>query len=430
MTTIPQSFPKSEMSRVSSIDSLRGFALLGILLMNIIGFAFPFPSYSNPMFDGSTEGMNFFVYGFMDVFAEGAMRTIFSMLFGAGLLLFMAKDSASDEQIKCLYYRRMLLLIGFGMIDAYLFLWLGDILFVYGVAGLILYFFRNLSPAKLVASGLLLLCCLTVLHSVSHREARQLTEQVRLVQALPPEVIKTGEQVELLVQWNTFLSDQFLTQAQIDEEISQRRSGYLELLISQAPTTLMLQTWGLVFGSLWDALAMMLLGMALMKWRIFDAELSVRFYGLLCGVGLAVGIAVNLYEVVQLKTSDFEIYWSGSFRPSYEVGRLAMALGYIGAIMLICKLQVLRSIRLGLAAVGRMALTNYLSHSVICNTIFMGFGWGLVAELERSQIYVIVVGIWIFQLILSSLVLRRFRFGPIEWLWRSLTYGKKQTFRV
>ena len=139
---------------------------------------------------------------------------------------------------------------------------------------------------------------------------------------------------------------------------------------------------------------------------------------------------MNLYEVVQLKTSDFEIYWSGSFRPSYEVGRLAMALGYIGAIMLICKLQVLRSIRLGLAAVGRMALTNYLSHSVICNTIFMGFGWGLVAELERSQIYVIVVGIWIFQLILSSLVLRRFRFGPIEWLWRSLTYGKKQTFRV
>ena len=98
-----------------------------------------------------------------------------------------------------------------------------------------------------------------------------MTEQVRLVQALPPEVIKTGEQVELLVQWNTFLSDQFLTQAQIDEEISQRRSGYLELLISQAPTTLMLQTWGLVFGSLWDALAMMLLGMGLMKWRIFNA---------------------------------------------------------------------------------------------------------------------------------------------------------------
>jgi uncharacterized protein len=430
MSTIAQPFPRSEISRVSSIDSLRGFALLGILLMNIIGFAFPFPSYLNPMFDSSTEGINFFVYVFMDVFAEGAMRTIFSMLFGAGLLLFIAKDDASDEQIKRLYYRRMLLLIGFGMIDAYLFLWLGDILFVYGVAGLILYFFRNLSPAKLVASGLLLLCCLTVLHSASHREARRLTEQVRLVQALPPEVIKTGDQAEVLVQWNTFLSDQFLTQAQIDEEISQRQSGYLELLISLAPITLMLQTWGLVFGSLWDALAMMLLGMALMKWRIFNAELSVRFYGMLCGVGLAVGIAVNLYEVVQLKASDFEIYWSGSFRPSYEVGRLAMALGYIGAIMLICKLRVLRSTRLALAAVGRMALTNYLSHSVICNTIFMGFGWGLVAELERSEIYIIVVGIWVFQLILSSFVLRRFRFGPIEWLWRSLTYGKKQRFRV
>jgi uncharacterized protein len=430
MTTIVQSFPKSGISRVSSIDSLRGFALLGILLMNIIGFAFPFASYLNPVFDSSTAGINFFVYGFMDVFAEGAMRTIFSMLFGAGLLLFMAKDDASDEQIKGLYYRRMLLLIGFGMVDAYLFLWLGDILFVYGVAGLILYFFRNLSPAKLIASGVFLLCCLTVLHSVSHIEARRLTEQVRLVQALPPQVIKTDDQVEVLAQWKVFLSDQFLTQAQIDEEISQRQSGYSKLLISQAPIALMLQTWGLVFGSLWDALAMMLLGMAMMKWQVFNAEFSFRFYGLLCGVGLAVGIAVNLYEVVQLKASDFEIYWSGSFRPSYEVGRLAMALGYIGAVMLICKLQVLGSTRLALAAVGRMALTNYLSQSVICNTIFMGFGWGLVAELERSEIYIIVVGIWAFQLILSSLVLRRFRYGPVEWLWRSLTYGKKQPFRV
>ena len=100
-----------------------------------------------------------------------------------------------------------------------------------------------------------------------------------------------------------------------------------------------------------------------------------------------------------------------------------MALGRIGAIMLICKLQLLRFTRLALAAVGRTALSNYLSHFLICNTIFMRFGWGLVAELERSKIYVIVVGIWIFQLILSSLVLRRF--SPVEWPWRRFTCGKK-----
>lgn len=126
---------------------------------------------------------------------------------------------------------------------------------------------------------------------------------------------------------------------------------------------------------------------------------------------------------MQLKASGFEIYWVGSFRPSYKVGRLAMALGRIGAIMLICKLQLLRFTRLALAAVGRTALSNYLSHFVICNTIFMRFGWGLVAELERSKIYVIVAGIWIFQLILSSLVLRRF--SPVEWPWRRFTCGKK-----
>lgn len=420
----------SEKSRVSSIDTLRGFALLGILLMNIIGFAFPFASYFNPVFDNSIDGVNFYVYGFMDVFAEGAMRTIFSMLFGAGLLLFIVKPGASDSQIKGLFYRRTLLLIGFGVVDAYLFLWLGDILFVYGVAGLILYFFRDLSPAKLAAAGLLLLCCLTVLHSASHMEAKLLTEKVNVIQALPSAVAKTDDQVAVLAQWDTFLSSQFLSENQINEEISQRQSSYLKLLISQAPITLILQTWGLIFGSLWDALAMMLLGMALMKWRVFNAERSFRFYGWLCGIGFAVGIAVNLYEVVQLKASGFEVYWSGSFRPSYEVGRLSMALGYISAIMLICKLQVLRSTQLALAAVGKMALTNYLSHSVICNTIFMGFGLGLVAELERFEIYYIVLGIWVFQLVVSSLWLRKFRFGPSEWLWRSLTYGEKQPFRI
>jgi uncharacterized protein len=421
--------PREANTRISSIDTLRGFALLGILLMNIVGFAFPFAAYFNPVFDGATHGINFLVYGFMELFAEGAMRTLFSMLFGAGLLLFVAKPYASESKVERLFYRRTLILMGFGVIDAYFFLWLGDILFVYGAAGLLLYFFRNLSPVKLAASGLFLLACLTLLHSVNHIEAKELRQSVSAIEAFSGEAAKAEAQLGVLAQWETFLSDQFLSPKQLAGELVQRKSGYWANIVSQAPITISQQTWGLVFGSLWDALAMMLLGMAMMKWRIFNAQRSTRFYCVLCAGGFTVGLGVNAYEVFQLKASGFEMYWSASFRPSYEIGRLFMALGYIGAIMLICKQEVLCSGQRALAWVGKMALANYLSHSIICNSIFMGFGLGLAGELERYEIYPIVAGIWIFQLVFSAWWLQKFKFGPAEWLWRTLTYGERQPLK-
>jgi uncharacterized protein len=98
--------------------------------------------------------------------------------------------------------------------------------------------------------------------------------------------------------------------------------------------------------------------------------------------------------------------------------------------MVICKIGVLGAVRNALAKVGQMALTNYLSQSLICNVIFMGFGFGLAGELARHQIYYVVLGVWIFQLITSSIWLRHYRFGPAEWLWRSLTYKKTQALKL
>jgi uncharacterized protein len=117
-------------------------------------------------------------------------------------------------------------------------------------------------------------------------------------------------------------------------------------------------------------------------------------------------------------------------RPTYDIGRMGMAIGYIGLVMLICKSEILTLLRSALAAVGQMALTNYLSHSVICNFIFMGYGLGLVGQLNRYEIYYVVLGVWIFQLIVSPLWLRFFRFGPVEWLWRTLTYMQWQPMKI
>ena len=107
-----------------------------------------------------------------------------------------------------------------------------------------------------------------------------------------------------------------------------------------------------------------------------------------------------------------------------------MALGYIGLVMIICKLGILVWLRYALARVGQMALTNYLSQSLICNIIFMGFGFGLFAQLGRVEIYYVVFGVWVFQILFSIYWLKHYRFGPAEWLWRSLTYKKKQPLKI
>ena len=174
----------------------------------------------------------------------------------------------------------------------------------------------------------------------------------------------------------------------------------------------------------------MLLGMAFMKWKIFDASRSMPFYLKMTAFGFGIGLLVNTWEAVTFVNSGFAPQWIATARPTYDIGRLAMAMGYIGLIMTMCKLGVLTWLRHALACVGQMALTNYLSQSLICNIIFMGFGFGLFGPLERFDIYYVVFGVWIFQLLFSVYWLKQYRFGPAEWLWRSLTYKKKQPLKL
>jgi len=137
------------------------------------------------------------------------------------------------------------------------------------------------------------------------------------------------------------------------------------------------------------------------------------------------GLSVNLYEVITYWKSDFDLLVGFPFtRFSYHFGRLGMALCYLSMIMLCCKLQVFSWLMSSLAAVGRMALTNYLSHSLICLILFSGVGFSMLGRTERWELYLVVFAIWIFQLLFSPWWLKRYKFGPVEWLWRFLTYGK------
>jgi uncharacterized protein len=146
-------------------------------------------------------------------------------------------------------------------------------------------------------------------------------------------------------------------------------------------------------------------------------------------VGYPIGFAVNLYELDIVLEDNFSVLALLRASWTYDVGRLAMTAGHLGALLLFCRSGWLRWLQRGLAAVGRMALSSYISHSVICAFVFYGFGLGLYGQLERYELYYVVGAIWLFQLIVSPLWLKHYRFGPLEWLWRTLTYLERQPMR-
>ncbi len=429
-TLLQEGAPISRKQRIQSIDTLRGVALFGILLMNIIAFANPFAAYSEPGVDGATSGIDLFVFASMDVMVEGSMRALFSMLFGAGMLIFLNKPGADEAVVKKLFYRRTILLIGFGLVNAWLFVWVGDILYAYGVTGLLLYFFRNLEARRLAIYSCVIVGFLALLHTGMHFNARALGAEAELISSLPAGTTLSEEQQQTLDGWDALLTQMLATPELIEADLTARKSGYVDNFMFAAQTNIVVQTIAYLMFNLWDALSMMLLGMACWKWGMFDASRTMAFYTRLTLVSFGIGIPLNLIETLVFINSGFEIHWAATMRPSYDIGRLSLAFGYIGLVMMICKSGVFAAFRSGMAAVGQMALSNYLSQSLICNFIFMGFGLGLAGELARHQIYYVVFGVWLFQLIFSILWLKNYRFGPAEWLWRSLTYKKMQPMRL
>ena len=415
--------PVTETQRIESLDVLRGFALLGILLLNIIGFGLLSPSYSNPGFDlVGASSWNIATYVGIELLAEGAMRGLFSILFGAGIVLFASGESGKGAW---LHYKRTFWLMVFGLINAYLLLWNGDILVTYALAGAVLFLFRNLSPRSLAISAGLFFVLISLVYagfSFGLSEARVAAEQVAASdsQASLPEELRRGAEA-----WHDFESDWDPDQAAMSDELAARRGSYgsafkWNLVKNEEVYTLLVPLF-----LFWDALAMMLLGMSLYKYGVLRGDRSSAFYIKLMTFGFLVGVSFNSYEIYRAIASNFDILETfAQLQWSYHFGRLGLSLGYIGLLLCCINSELMSGLKARLAAVGRMALTNYLLQSLICALIFTGAGFAMVGELERFELYPMVIAIWIFQLWISPLWLRYYRFGPAEWLWRALTYGQ------
>ncbi|MFZ9003243.1 MAG: DUF418 domain-containing protein [Robiginitalea sp.] len=423
--------PVKAKERIHSLDVLRGVATLGILLMNITGFGLVFMAYANPTVQGGAEGSNLYVWIMNELFFEGTMRALFSMLFGAGMFLMTSRmiSWGGGIDVADIYYRRTIWLLIFGLIHAYLLLWAGEILFAYGLYGLLLFPFRKTPPNRLLWGVLGLILIGVALHGYRYQgsmknykyfqEAQTFAENEEL-----PEDFAAGKKA-----WEAALAEAKPDQKSIQEQTEGMHQGYFDLVLFRAPLNRMVQTTFNYDYNPWDVLPMMLLGIALFKLRVLSGSLRRRKYLLMMLIGYGVGIGINYYETSLILRNDFSVpaYLQAGF--TYPFGRIAVAFGHIGLVMLFCKSGILGFLKNSLAAVGRMALTNYVMHSVICAFVFTGIGFSLYGQLERHELYYVVLGIWLFQLITSPIWLKYFRFGPLEWLWRSLTYGKKQRFR-
>ena len=398
--------PVSQTARIGAIDVLRGFALLGILAVNIQYFAMPDAAYFNPTAYGDLQGGNLQVFIWTRLLADQKFMTIFSMLFGAGIVL-MAGRAADPGDARRRHYRRMAWLGLIGLLHAHL-LWAGDILFLYAVCGALVYPLRRLSPRLLLAIGAASLGVASALSlaggaALPYWPEAARTEFINTIWQPPP--------------------------AAVDADLAAYRGGWLDQLPARSATAFAFETFILIAWGLWRAGGLMLIGMALFKLDVFSAQRSRLFYGVLATAALTLGLAIDSYGL----TLDFRYGWDiWSFFQGEQFnywGSIPVSLGYIGLVMLACRTPALRAVTRPFAAIGQTALTNYLLQTVICTTIFYGHGFGLYGSVDRLGQIGVVAGVWVAQLIASPLWLRRYRIGPAEWCLRALTYRTRPPLR-
>lgn len=414
------------------LDVTRGIAVLGILLMNIIGFGLP-DAYDDPTNWGGHTGANLVAWRITSLFFEGTMRGLFTVLFGAGALLFLERHAARDSTLRPadLYFRRTLLLILFGLVNGYLLLWDGDILFYYGVVGLFLFVFRKLAARTLLVIAAAALTIPTIMNALDRAEYLDIREQAQLAQTqeLAGEALSI-EQVRAVEKFRQATEERKPARYYLESIVSQMRTSYASAFNLIRARTFYWETTFFVRYGFAECIGMMLLGMALLRLGILSAGVSTRTYLTLMCLGYLLGLAVNLREMALVERSGFTVQAYMDAFLTYDLGRIPMTLGHIGLIGLLCRSPMLERAKRTLASVGQMALTNYLAQSVICAALFTGAGFGLFGQLQRYELYYVVAAIWFIQLFWSGWWLQRFQFGPAEWLWRSLTYGKRQPMRL
>jgi uncharacterized protein len=427
--------PLNDQERIVIIDSLRGIALLGILMMNIPGFAMPNPSWTDPTVLNEIGTINYKVWYFIDWFLEGSQRALFSTLFGAGIIVFTSRLEQRGAGIMAaeLFMRRQLWLLVFGLINAFLFLWFWDILYAYAIAGAFLFAFRRLDAKTLIICAIISLGLQTARENRDFYQEKDVINKGEAVLAIDTVKTKlTEDQKGELQAMQGFKKESSLEskQKRAAKNVEMVQGGFASVYKVHGDRSEVMET-KFLYHVIFDIFLFMFIGMAFYKIGMLQGEYPMKTYLIMAILGLGVGLYlsyVRLAPHIQYQFNQFDITKNTSFA-FYEISRSIRAIGIFGLIMTVYKTGLFNWLFNLVRPVGQMAFTNYLMQSVACGLIFYGFGFGLFGKLQRYEIYFVVAAVWAFQIIASNIWLRYYRFGPMEWLWRSLTYWKMQPFR-
>ncbi len=426
MTTQPLSYvpaaPVSQQERITILDSLRGIAILGILLMNIPGFGLPEPLCYGDLSVLKETGANFNAWYYIEMTVAGTQRALFSMLFGAGIILFIGRKEKNTEGLMPAeyFFRRQLWLLGFGLVNAFVLLWFWDILFQYAVAGMVMFVFRGLSARNLLIGAVVCLGLQMARDNVLfYRDKEAIVAGEAIAKQDTTQQKLTLDEKEK-VGAMTALKERFSVQGKqklMEKSLRKMRGNYASVYDYQSERSFQGEVH-YTYDGLWDVLIFMFLGMAFYKNGILLGKAPMQTYWLLFVAGAISGLVFTWLELQPMIALKFDWYQRIKQFPVelYELARTGRSVGIFGLIMLLYKSNSFKWLFALMRPVGQMAFTNYLMQSLMCGLFFYGFGFGMFGHLQRFELYYVVAAVWAIEIIWSHIWLRYFKFGPLEWL--------------
>ena len=393
--------------RFITLDAMRGFAVMGILAMNIIGFAMPEWAYITPAAFGGDSVADRVIWLFSFIFIDGKMRGLFSLLFGASMMLVIDRAIAKGESAAHVHYRRMVWLALFGLAHYFL-IWFGDILFLYAIVGMIAFVFRDWSVDRLLRAALIIFGLGLVIWGLQFG-GLQLWQ---FVATQPDAPADTARQYREMMAGAGFDMNPAA-------ELALHRGAYSGIFADKlsdwsAPLSTLLE-------SICETLPLMMIGMAMNKSGFITGEWEVSAYRRWASRLVPVGFLLTTMLAGWMIFVDYDritalaifFFWGA-------IPRLLLTIGYAAMlILLICRYHD-HPMLARVAASGRAAFSNYLGTSILMTTIFYGYGFGLFGHVSRVGLWVFVLGAWVIMLAWSKPWLAHFHYGPLEWLWRSL----------
>ena len=402
-------------SRIVTLDIIRGIAVMGIFSVNVVAFAMIEEAYFNPGAYGGHSGADLAVWAANMLLIDGKMRTLFSMLFGASMLLVIDRADESGQSGVAVHVRRMLILLGFGLAHYFL-LWFGDILTLYALSGLVAVGFRHRSPRRLIVGGLVAtMVGLAIFGSY-------------IIQQYAVDLAAHAPQARAsaIAAWNFGLGTYYPAPDVIARDIALHRASWWSL------ASHMLAEWPKLIPSsiifMPETIGLMMFGMAGYKSGFLTGQWSDSAYRRFALATVPLGlIAFAILIWVDISSRFHIIAVFGGFIVAVTPFRIAMAAGYAALIILATRKHGWLAQRI--AATGRAAFSNYLGTSLIAAFVFYGWGLGVYGSVSRAQAWLLVPLAWLIMLAWSKPWLDRFHYGPLEWLWRSLARGQIQPLR-